>query len=260
MSASAHEPQGRFASIVNTFEESFIALLLGLMTIITFVNVVLRYGANSGFILGIEDLFGIDLPSSLLWGLETVLILFAWLVLFGISYCFKVRAHLGVDALLNIFRQPVRKTLVLISALCCIAYGGLMMKGAWDYWAPFAGYQQTTGRVIPTGFDAGTRDNGWYETEQVPIPFGRAFLEERFNLGEEYEKMPRFIPYFILPFGIALMLFRILQATVRVMRGRADSLIASHEAEEAVAQAAATYTKTHETTAKSADNTAPKGR
>ncbi|MEJ6479503.1 MAG: TRAP transporter small permease [Octadecabacter sp.] len=244
MSASHHgDSRGPFGRFINSLEETFIAILLGLMTLITFVNVVLRYGSNSSFILWIEKVTGYDLPSTLLWGLETVLILFAWLVLFGLSYGFKVRAHLGVDAVINIVSAPVRKGLVLLSALACIAYGGLVMKGAWDYWAPFAGYQQTTGRVIPTGFNESTRDNGWYETEQVPIPFGRSFLEERFNMGEEYEKLPRFIPYFILPFGIALMLFRILQATVAVLRGRADNLIASHEAEDAIEDAAAVVAK-----------------
>ena len=233
-------PVGRF---INTAEETFIAILLGLMTVITFVNVVLRYGSESSFIHLIERITGRDLPSTLLWGLETVLILFAWLVLFGLSYGFKVRAHLGVDAVINIASSPLRRVLVILSALACIAYGGLVMKGAWDYWAPFAGYQQTTGRVIPTGFDESTRDQGWYETEQVPIPFGRTFLEDRFNMGEEYEKLPRFIPYFILPFGVALMLFRILQATVAVLRGRADSLIASHEAEDAIEDAAAHVAK-----------------
>ena len=221
MSASKPELTG-FAKIIDTIEENFIATLLGLMTLVTFANVVMRYG------------FG----SSLLWGLETVLILFAWLVLFGISHGFKKTSHLGVDAILNIVSKPVRKSMVMISALLCIAYGGLMMKGSWDYWAPFGGFQRTEGRVIPTGFDETTRDQGWYETEQVPIPFGQTYLEDTFNLGEEYEKLPRFIPYVVLPIGIALMLFRILQATRRVWRDQDESLIVSHEAEEAVEEAA----------------------
>lgn len=208
--------------IVTRIEENIIATLLGLMTLVTFSNVVLRYG------------FG----KSLLWGLEVTLILFAWLVLFGISYGFKKTAHLGVDAVLNLCGRPLRKGLVMVSCLLCIAYGGLMLKGAWDYWAPFGGYSQTEGRIIPTGFK-NTRDQGWYETEQVPIPFGRSFLEDRFNLGEEYEKLPRFIPYVILPIGMFLMLFRILQATRRVWRDQDDSLIVSHEAEETVEEAAA---------------------
>ncbi|MBL4812274.1 MAG: TRAP transporter small permease [Rhodobacteraceae bacterium] len=235
-SESAAE-RGWFARAIDTAEEGFIALLLGLMTMITFANVVLRKGNGTWLFNKIESIFNIDLPASLLWGLETVLILFAWLVLFGISYGFKVRAHLGVDAVLNVVSSPMRKTLVMISALCCIAYGGLMMKGAWDYWAPFAGYQRTEGQWFPTGFDERTRDQAFYETDQVPIPCCKAYLEEHFNFGEEYEKMPRFVPYVILPVGIALMLFRILQATAAVMRGRASSLIASHEAEEAVEEA-----------------------
>lgn len=215
---AAMTPLGRF---VNTLEEMAIAYILAAMTIITFVNVVMRYAFNH----------------SILWGLEVTTILFAWLVLLGISYGFKRTAHLGVDAILNVVGAGPKKVMVLLSAIACLAYGGLMMKGAWDYWAPFAGYQRTEGRVIPTGFDDRTRDQAFYQTEQVPVPFGGEFLAERFNMGESYDKLPRFIPYFVLPFGVALMLFRIIQATIGVLAGRRDSLIVSHEAEDAVAEA-----------------------
>ena len=58
---------GRF---VNELEETAIAVILGLMTLLTFVNVVLRYGFNTGVI----------------WGLEAVTILFAfWPGLIGLS-------------------------------------------------------------------------------------------------------------------------------------------------------------------------------
>jgi C4-dicarboxylate transporter, DctQ subunit len=215
---AALSPLGRF---VNALEEMVIAYILAAMTVITFVNVVLRYVFNH----------------TILWGLEVTTILFAWLVLLGISYGFKRTAHLGVDAILNIVGPGPKKVMVLLSAIACLAYGGLLMKGAWDYWAPFAGYQRTEGRVIPTGFDERTRDQAFYHTEQVPVPFGGEFLAERFNMGESYDKLPRFIPYFVLPFGIALMLFRIIQATIGVLAGRRDSLIVSHEAEDAVAEA-----------------------
>ncbi|MEL6711162.1 MAG: hypothetical protein AAFO08_05560, partial [Pseudomonadota bacterium] len=46
-----------------------------------------------------------------------------------------------------------------------------------------------------------------------------------------YEKIPRFIPYVILPFGMALLLIRYLQAAVRIWRGEQRMLIASHEIE-----------------------------
>jgi len=216
------QAQSRLGRMVNGFEETAIALLLGLMTLVTFVNVVMRYGFNS----------------SLIWGLELTLVLFAWLVLLGISYAFKVTAHLGVDAVLNVLRPGPRRALTLLAAAACLIYAALLMKGAWDYWAPFAGLDATTGRWFPTGI-AESRDQAWYETEQIPIPFAKAWLEETFNFGEPYEKLPRFIPYFILPFGCALILFRIAQAGWRVLTGRQESLIVSHEAEDAVEDVAA---------------------
>lgn len=220
--AQKYTPTGPISRAIHTFEETFIALLLGLMTLVTFTNVVLRYAFNS----------------QLIWGLEVTLVLFAWLVLFGISYCFKVTAHLGVDALLAIVNPRLRFAMTVIACGISLAYVGLLMKGAWDYWAPFGGFDATDGRWFPTGF-ANTRDQAWYETEQIPIPFAKEWLENTFNMGEEYEKLPRFIPYLILPVGVALTVFRVIEATIAILRGKAESLIVSHEAEEAVEEVAA---------------------
>ena len=206
--------------MVNELEETVIAVILGLMVIITFINVVLRYGFNTG----------------LIWGLEATSFLFAWLVLFGVSYAVKVTAHLGVDAILNILPRGARRALGLVSALICVAYAALLMKGAWDYYANFANLPQTTGRWFPTGFEEMGRTSyrGWYEVVDIPFPEWLRWIQPIMNEGEDYEKIPRFIPYFILPFGMALLLFRFIQATVRIWNGDAESLIVSHEAEEDV--------------------------
>ncbi|MDF3413508.1 TRAP transporter small permease [Sulfitobacter sp. M57] len=209
--------QTGLARIVSEIEETAIALILGLMTLITFINVVLRYGFNTGII----------------WGLEVVTFLFAWLVLFGMSYAVKVTAHLGVDAVINLFEEGPRKMLAILAGLICVLYAGLLMKGAWDYWAPFAGLDATTGRWFPTGFE-NSRDQAWYEVIDTPIPDWLRFIEPIMNEGEAYEKIPRFIPYAMLPFGAALLLLRFVQATVKVITGRQKSLIVSHEAEDAV--------------------------
>ena len=220
--ATKYVPKGPVSRAIHEFEETFIALLLGLMTLVTFANVVLRYAFNS----------------QLIWGLELVLILFAWLVLFGISYGFKVTMHLGVDAILAIVNPRVRFVMSLAAALITLAYMLLLLKGAWDYWAPFAGFDATSGRWFPTGFE-NTRDQGWYETEQIPIPFLQGWLENTFNVGEAYEKMPRLVPYFILPFGAFLMVVRVIEATLRLIKAGDGSLIVSHEAEDAVEEVAA---------------------
>ncbi|WP_342075451.1 TRAP transporter small permease [Yoonia sp. SS1-5] len=220
--AAKYEPAGPIGRAVDTFEETAIAVLLGLMTLLTFVNVVLRYGFNL----------------SIIWSLEVVLVMFAWLVLFGISYGFKITAHLGVDAITNLLPEGARKVLALIAGACCIAYALLFLKGAWDYWAPFADLPPTTGSWFPTGFDTAARGRSFFETDQIPMPEWLRFLEDWINYGERYSKMPRMIPYTILPIAALLILFRICQAVWRVWTGAASSLIVSHEAEDAVEEAA----------------------
>ena len=65
------------------------------------------------------------------------------------------------------------------------------------------------------------------------------FFEGWLNEGEAYEKMPRFIPYTMLPIGAALLLFRFVQAFIQVVKGRRESMIVSHEAEDAIDELAA---------------------
>lgn len=218
--SSRFEPKGMLGKVVHELEETVIALILGAMVVITFVNVVLRYGFSSG----------------LIWGFETVTFLFAWLVLFGVSYAVKVTAHLGVDAVLNIVAPSIKRALGLLTAALCIFYAVLLMKGSWDYWANFANLPQTTGRWFPTGIEEMRRTSyrAWYAVNDIPFPQFLSFLEPLMNEGEEYEKLPRFIPYAMLPFGAALLLFRFVQASVRLWAGHTSSLIVSHEAEDAV--------------------------
>ncbi len=218
--ASSYEPKTPLGRIVHELEETVIALLLGVMTLITFTNVVLRYGFGTG----------------LIWGLEMVTFLFAWLVLFGASYAVKVTAHLGVDAVTNLLPLKTRRIVAMVVAAVCISYAVLLLKGAWDYWANFANLPQTTGRWFPTGFEEMRRTSfrGWYEVIDIPLPEFLRWIEPIMNDGDEYEKIPRFIPYAILPFGMGLLLFRFIQATVRLVRGETTSFIVSHESEDAV--------------------------
>ncbi|WP_299041296.1 TRAP transporter small permease [uncultured Tateyamaria sp.] len=218
--SSGYDPGTGLSRVINEIEETAIALLLAGMTIVTFINVVLRYGYNTG----------------LIWGLELTTFLFAWLVLFGVTYTVKITANLGVDAVINLFSAPTRRIIALAAGAICIGYAFLVFKGAWDYWANFANLPQTTGRWFPTGFEEMKRSSfrGWYETVDIPHPAWLDWIEPLMNEGEEYEKIPRFIPYAILPFGMGLLLFRFVQAFVRIWTGTSTSLIVSHEAEDAV--------------------------
>jgi C4-dicarboxylate transporter DctQ subunit len=46
--------QSKLGHVINEIEETAIAIILGLMTLITFVNVVLRYGFNTSLIVSHE--------------------------------------------------------------------------------------------------------------------------------------------------------------------------------------------------------------
>jgi C4-dicarboxylate transporter DctQ subunit len=105
--------------IINSLEETIIALLLAIMTLLVFVEVVLRFG------------FGIGL----MWAQELTLHLSAWMVLFGVSYGIKVGSHIGVDALLKTLPPKIRRIVAGFSIAACLFYCGLFIKGSWVYLA-----------------------------------------------------------------------------------------------------------------------------
>lgn len=210
-------------SASDRIEESIIALLLGIMTVMTFANVVARYVFNS----------------NIFYALELTVFLFAWLVLLGASYGVKKTLHLGVDALVNAATPAVKKPLGLVVVAVCLIYSLLLLKGSWDYWAPYANLPPTSGRWFPTGFVEKYRGQGWYETQDIPVPFFMTWLETVFNEGETYEKMPKVVPYLVMPLSMLLLVYRFVQAGLRVWRDEQDMVIVSHEAEDDVAEAAA---------------------
>ena len=110
--------------------------------------------------------------------------------------------------------KHVRKILTLIACAACVLFAALLLKGAWDYWSPFIGKR------------------AFYETDDLPVPFFLTWISDVFNDGEAYEKLPRFIPYAALPIGMALLLYRFIQATWYVITDQQVGVIASHEVEE----------------------------
>ncbi|OQQ01348.1 C4-dicarboxylate ABC transporter permease [Vibrio campbellii] len=184
--------------ITDAIEETLIAFFLGAMTLLTFANVIFRYVFND----------------NILWALELTVFMFAWMVLVGASYGVKKHFHIGVDVLINMVSEPKRKILALLAAAGCLAFSILLLVGSWNYWYPFV------------------TERAWYETDDIPMPEMFQFLADWLNEGERYEKLPRFIPYFALPLGMALLTFRFVQITWQIATGKLDRLIAGHEAEE----------------------------
>ena len=163
---------------VHHLEEGFIALLLALMTVITFSQVVARYVFSTGF--------G--------WALELTTYLFAWLVLFGISYGIKVGAHIGIDVVVRQFPLHLRRIVGLIAVLCCCAYCIILLVGATQY----------VYKLYAIGIEA----------QDLPIP--------------------RWIPFIMLPLGLLLALVRLLQVTWNTLLGKQAGLQLADEAREAI--------------------------
>lgn len=103
--------------LLNRTEEAVICLLLALTTLLVFVDVVMRFGFNTGF----------------MWTQELTLHMSAWFVLFGASYGIKVGSHIGVDAFIKMFPRTSRRILSAIGCLFGLAYCAMILYGSWIY-------------------------------------------------------------------------------------------------------------------------------
>ncbi len=134
-------------------EEGMIALLLAAMTLLTLLQVVLRYVFNTG----------------LSWSYEAATFLFAWLIFLGMSYGVKAGSHIGVDIFVKLFGERAQRYLALAAVACCLAYALLVLYGGALY----------VDKIYLIGIDA----------EDIPfprwvflavLPFGYVLLTFRF--------------------------------------------------------------------------------
>ncbi|WP_163835281.1 TRAP transporter small permease [Spartinivicinus ruber] len=102
---------------LNKLEEVILCLLLVAMTLLVFIEVVMRFGFNQG----------------LIWAEEVTLYLGAWLVLFGASYGVKTGAHIGVDAFVKKLPSLYQRLVALLTITLCLVYCGLFIYGGWIY-------------------------------------------------------------------------------------------------------------------------------
>jgi len=192
---------------VKAMEENILAVLLATITLVSFVQVIARYGFNTG------------------WGgaLEFTRIAFAWMILLGMSYGIKIGSHLGVDALIRLFPTPLFKACAVFGALCGVLYGVILLSADWlnvlgattkggalEYWSKF--YK------IGIGLD------------DLRYP---EWMQHAFGIQD---RVHRWVAYLMLPIGLGLFSFRCLQATVQIIRGDRELIVAGHEAEDLVAE------------------------
>lgn len=96
----------QFLKKVEWLEETIIAYLLLAMVAISFVNVVLRRLFDSG----------------LFWSLEAVLFMFLVFVMFGMSYAARKSLHVGIDIIVNLFDQKIKKYIAVVACIISCIY------------------------------------------------------------------------------------------------------------------------------------------
>lgn len=192
----------RVGGLIDRLEESVIAALLASMTIVAFTQVIARYVFNTGWT----------------GALEFTRILFAWLILFGMSYGIKVGAHLGVDVFIRMLPSRLFRAAAVFGALCTLLYAVILLSSDW---------------LTVFGIDArGGAIDYWQKMHKIGIGLDDLrfpiWMQEAFGLQE---RVHRWIAYLILPIGLALLAFRSLQALVAILLGKRETIIAAHEVE-----------------------------
>jgi C4-dicarboxylate transporter DctQ subunit len=137
----------RVLKAADRLEETFMIVALTFMTVLTVVQVVLRYGFGTGFV----------------WSLEVTTYTFAWLVLIGMSYGVRTEAHIAVDLLTSRLGPSGARVVAAIALACALAYCALMIYGS----------SQFVDRLMTLGSNA--RDiplPRWLLTGIMPIAFG----------------------------------------------------------------------------------------
>lgn len=94
-------------------EEWLMAVFLLIMTVMTFLQVVLRYVFDSG----------------LVWSLEATTYSFGWLVLLGMSSGIRTNSHIAVDLVVGTLSPWLRMLAALGAVVFSLFYAGLMGYG-----------------------------------------------------------------------------------------------------------------------------------
>lgn len=153
---------------IDLFEKYSITILFAVATLMLFTNVILRYFFDTG----------------LIWILELVQYLFAWVVLIGAAHGVKTGIHLGIDILLERMSKKIRKVTLIIAILACIIFVAIIDYNSFIY----------TYKIYQWG-----------------------------DITEDLQ-IPQWIPYLSIPIGLSLMLYHFITIGLEIIKDQRDNI------------------------------------
>ena len=138
-------------------EETICIILMSVMTIIIFIQVIMRYVMHN----------------SLSWSEELARYCFIWLIYIGVAYGCKLMKHIKIDAALKLFPEKVRPYITIVGELLVLAFAAyIVVTGVeltYKQWlfgkaspalgSSIAVYQRSTGCRIWFGCNQTDSDN-----------------------------------------------------------------------------------------------------
>ena len=92
-------------------EETICIILMSVMTIIIFIQVIMRYVMHN----------------SLSWSEELARYCFIWLIYIGVAYGCKLMKHIKIDAALKLFPEKVRPYITIVGELLVLAFAAYIV-------------------------------------------------------------------------------------------------------------------------------------
>ncbi|ASN06207.1 TRAP transporter small permease [Virgibacillus necropolis] len=148
-------------------EEAVIALGLLFVTVLLFVNIVLRYG----------------FAANTTWAQEFIRYVMIWITFIGAGVCFRKGLHLGVDFLMDLLKGKAKKGLQIFVNLISIAFMLLLIK----YGIDMVIFTKGTGQITPS-----LQVPIFYIYLAIPIGSALSVLHLIFNLIEIFQNKQTF--------------------------------------------------------------------
>lgn len=195
----------KWPDMVDAIEENILVIIITAIMLVSFGQVVARYGFNSGWSAA----------------LEFNTLAFSWLILLGMSYGIKNGVHIGVDIVLNAVSKPVTRIMALAGALGSMFYGLILLDSTWLH---LLGVDVRGGAIE-------------YWAKMFKIGIGSEELRYPQILQDTFDMQPRvhrWLVLVVLPISLALLVYRSGQAFIDIYTGKRRMLISGHEGQELV--------------------------